>query len=78
MVELSPIATVGGAKAASTVEAVVILADLRLVAPTFPSRFGVERAFNAGEKTSSPGKANSSFLCQGWPNVVDSEGQSQR
>jgi hypothetical protein len=30
------------------------------------------------KKTSSPKKASSSFLCQGWPKVVDSEGQSQR
>ena len=44
------VATVEGAKVASTVEAVVTHADLRLVARTFPSRFGVERAFNAGEE----------------------------
>ena len=35
---------------ASTVEAVVTLADLRLADRTFPSRFGGERAFNAGEE----------------------------
>jgi hypothetical protein len=35
---------------ASTVEAVVTLADLRLADRAFPSRFGGERAFNAGEE----------------------------
>jgi hypothetical protein len=34
----------------STAEAVAALADIRLVDCTFPSRFGVERAFNAGEE----------------------------
>jgi hypothetical protein len=37
---------------ASTVEAVATLADLRVVECTFPSRFGVERAFKLAKKTS--------------------------
>jgi hypothetical protein len=50
---------------ASTVEAVVTLADLRLADRTFPSRFGVERAFDAGEEDELAKKCQLVFSSRG-------------
>ena len=51
------------------VEAAVTLAALRLVGRTFPSRFGVERAFNAGEED---GLAKKGQLVFSLPGVAES------
>jgi hypothetical protein len=54
---------------ASTVEAVATLADIRLVDCTFPSRFAVERAFNAREEDELAKKGQ---LVSSLPGVAES------